>query len=90
MDAIASVLGPSLTTLTLGGTAVTGSGLSRIAGLSNLRSLFLTGTKAAQEGGGRGRGGGGGGGGGGDGGAARASLAVESPRASPAALNIRL
>lgn len=78
MDAIASLR--SLTTLTLRGTAVSGSGLSRLAGLSSLRSLILTGTKAAREGGG----------GGGDGGAARGSYAVESLRASTAALNIRL
>ena len=73
MDAVASL--PSLTTLTLRGTAVTGSGVARLHHLSNLRSLILTGTRAAQEGG---EGGG------------RASSAVESLRASTAALNIRL
>eukprot|EP00903_Cladosiphon_okamuranus_P019428 g17863.t1 len=73
MDAVASL--PSLTTLNLRGTAVTGVGVARLHHLSNLRSLILTGTRAAQEGG---EGGG------------RASSAVESLRASTAALNIRL
>ncbi|CBN75250.1 conserved unknown protein [Ectocarpus siliculosus] len=72
MDAVASL--PRLTTLTLRGTAVTGAGVARLSGLRGLRSLVLTGTRAAQEGG---AGGG-------------ASSAVERLRARTAALNIRL
>ncbi|CAN0316451.1 unnamed protein product [Ectocarpus sp. 12 AP-2014] len=72
MDAVASL--PRLTTLTLRGTAVTGAGVARLSGLRGLRSLVLTGTRAAQEGG---AGGG-------------ASSAVEGLRARTAALNIRL
>lgn len=72
MDAVASL--KRLTMLTLRGTAVTGAGVVRLSGLRGLRSLVLTGTRAAQEGG---AGGG-------------ASSAVEGLRARTAALNIRL
>ncbi|CAN0338137.1 unnamed protein product [Ectocarpus fasciculatus] len=72
MDAVASL--PRLTTLTLRGTAVTGAGVARLSGLRGLRSLVLTGTRAAQEG----SAGGG------------ASSAVDGLRTRTAALNIRL
>ena len=48
MDVLASL--PGLTTLTLRGTRVTGNGVARLSCLAKLRSLILTGTRAAQEG----------------------------------------